>query len=255
MPAPILYCGDTELSGAAAYLAGLITHAGWSFDYVPSHQPLTSDMITADRRLIILSDYPAALARACQSQIVERVARGMGLLMIGGWESFHGLGGDWDGTPISRLLGVTTRSVDDRCNSFTPALLAPTTTGESHPILAGLPWREHPPFLGGWNLVDPGPGETLLEIHQFQRCRVATDGSLLAAPAGVTPGLVVHRHGDGRTAAFLSDVAPHWVGGFVDWGDHRVTAQAPGAPTIEVGGWYATFWRQLLAWTGRLDAA
>jgi hypothetical protein len=53
----------------------------------------------------------------------------------------------------------------------------------------------------------------------------------------------------GRTAALLTDVAPHWVGPFVDWGRPRVAAQAPEANAIEVGGDYAQFFRQLLEWT------
>ena len=67
------------------------------------------------------------------------------------------------------------------------------------------------------------------------------------------PALVLGHHGHGRTAAFLSDVAPHWVGGLVDWGPSRVTAQASGAPAIEVGSGYAQFWRQLLTWAIRSD--
>jgi uncharacterized membrane protein len=63
---------------------------------------------------------------------------------------------------------------------------------------------------------------------------------------------VLGKLGKGRTAAFLSDVAPHWVGGFVDWGPRRVKSKAPGAAEIEVGSYYAQFWKQLLAWVGRL---
>ncbi len=37
--------------------------------------------------------------------------------------------------------------------------------------------------------------------------------------------LVVGQHGRGRTAALATDVAPHWVGGLVDWGDR---ARRPG---------------------------
>jgi hypothetical protein len=48
-----------------------------------------------------------------------------------------------------------------------------------------------------------------------------------------------------------TDVAPHWVGGFVDWGDQRV-AQAVANDGIEVGNWYARFFRNLLVWTGNL---
>jgi uncharacterized membrane protein len=57
--------------------------------------------------------------------------------------------------------------------------------------------------------------------------------------------------GDGRTAAFASDVAPHWVGGFVDWGVERITRTVAGGE-VEVGGFYAAFFANLIRWTGRL---
>jgi len=66
------------------------------------------------------------------------------------------------------------------------------------------------------------------------------------------PLLIVGRHGEGRTAALATDVAPHWVGGFVDWGDRRVTQPVAG-DAIEVGNWYAQFFRNLLVWTGKLE--
>ena len=60
---------------------------------------------------------------------------------------------------------------------------------------------------------------------------------------------MVGRHGRGRTAAFTSDVAPHWVGGLVDWGPERVGTQAPEANDIEVGSHYAEFFTRLIRWT------
>lgn len=249
----ILYCGDTELTSAASYLAGLMTHAGWEFEYVPSHQPLTREIVATPRKLFIFSDYPAAQAATeLQAAVVAQVAGGAGLLMIGGWESFHGLGGDWDGTPVGNALGVTIAAVDDRQNSFSPAMLVAEGEAVAHPILQGLPWTERPAFVGGWNHIRAGQAQTLLTIRQFGDCRLTGEGALIGQQTLVSPGLTVHQQGTGRTATFLSDVAPHWVGGFVDWGDARVTAQAPGAPAIEVGNWYAQFWSQLLAWTGRL---
>ncbi|MFO0920025.1 MAG: hypothetical protein U0872_17160, partial [Planctomycetaceae bacterium] len=101
----ILYCGDTSLNGAAAYLCGLMARWGWSFDYVPSDVPLTPDHVAKPQGAYVFSDYPAAMAdRMVQEMIADRVRQGAGLVMIGGWESFHGLGGNWDNTPIGDLL-------------------------------------------------------------------------------------------------------------------------------------------------------
>ena len=64
--------------------------------------------------------------------------------------------------------------------------------------------------------------------------------------------LVLGTHGQGRTAALTTDLAPHWVGGLVDWGDgERVKAQAAGGFEIEVGNFYAQLVANLLVWTGQ----
>ncbi len=285
----ILYCGDTSLSGAASYLAGLMSHWGWHYDYVPSDQRLTAEQAAQPRGLLIFSDYPAAMIdRAAQDVIAEQVRQGAGLLMIGGWESYHGLGGNWDGVPVGELLPVLISPSDDRVNFDQPTLLRTIPDGANlHPILRDLPWTDRPPTIGGLNRFTPKPGaEALLAGLSFTAKVAATQPWIQAAEgfvenwllppkvkqtltsmspfrtpypgdiafdvAAVYPVLVVGSAGQGRTAAFASDVAPHWVGGFVDWGDTRVAAQAPGGPSIEVGFAYSQFWKQLLAWTGRL---
>ena len=59
-----------------------------------------------------------------------------------------------------------------------------------------------------------------------------------------SPLLVVGQHGRGRVAALATDVAPHWVGGLVDWGDRRITQEVAGG-FVEIGNWYAQFFRNL----------
>jgi hypothetical protein len=51
-----------------------------------------------------------------------------------------------------------------------------------------------------------------------------------------------------------TDVARRWVGGLVDWGDRRLVQELAGT-FIDVGNWYARFFRNLLAWTARHKAA
>ncbi len=241
---PILYLGDTALSGAAGYLAGLMTSYGWTYDYVPSDQAITPEAI-AGRRLFVISDYPAKLfPAAAQQRLVDAVRAGAGLGMIGGWESFCGLGGDWAGTAVGDALPVVIATSDDRVNCDQPALAVRVA---EHAIVADLPWDERPPTIGGFNRFLPKAGATtLLELHRFaaRRAGAAMDFSLRDRH----PLLVVGTHGAGRTAAFATDLAPHWVGGFVDWGDTRVTATAPGSWGIEVGDGYAAFVRNLLGW-------
>ena len=242
----VLYCGDTSLDSAAAYLAGLMTHWNMSFDYVPSDRDLPDSVFESAPGLIILSDYPSERVSESQhSRIIDLVAHGTGLLMIGGWESFHGLGGDWDTTPIADVLPVAISSSDDRCNCDCPVLVRPV--GESHSISDGLPWQSHPPLIGGFNRFTPKAGtDTVLEAVQF--AATADGDSFTFRETASTPLLVTGRSGSGRTAALATDVAPHWVGPLVDWGEERVTAQAQGTEGVEVGNLYAELFHRIVSW-------
>lgn len=245
MDGRILYCGDTNLQTAAAYLAGVMHHAGWEFDYVPSDRALAEEMLHSPRSLYILSDYPAEnVDDALQRRIVDDVENGGGLIMIGGWESFHGTGGDWDGTPIGETLPVIISSSDDRVNCDRPVLVARVS---DHPAVDGLPWDDRPPVIGGFNRVTAkADAEVLVEARHFSARR--TDDRFEFQPAGSDPLLIVGRHGRGPVAALMTDVAPHWVGPLVDWGDGRIAARARQAGDVEVGDLYARFLRQLLSW-------
>lgn len=246
MSKDILYCGDTSLTTAACYLAGLLHAAGWTFDYVPSDRSCDSEVTSGNYRLYILSDYPAArIPRALQCELVRRLENGAGFLMIGGWESFQGSGGHWQGTPLGDALPVSIAATDDRRNCDSPVFVVQE---RDHPIVAGLPWRERPPLIGGYNTVTAKPeSQVLLSARRFL-AGWTESGTVCLEPSTVDPLLVVGEHGRGRAAALTTDLAPHWVGPMVDWGPERVTAQFPGAEAIEVGNLYARFVRQLVAW-------
>lgn len=248
----VLYCGDTSLDGAAAYLAGLMTSWGWEFKYVASDRSIDSADIPQDCSLFIFSDYPSEqIDSALQSQIVDRVHNGAGLLMIGGWESFHGLGGNWNGTPIGNALPVEIADSDDRRNCDQPVFARPVKD-EAHPITDRLPWSERPPIIGGFNAFTEKSGsETLLQAVRFE---AQFEGDRLqTTELSTAPLLVTGINGSGRTAALATDVAPHWIGPMVDWGTERITACADGAGEIEVGNLYAAFFHSLLSWTSQLN--
>jgi hypothetical protein len=115
----------------------------------------------------------------------------------------------------------------------------------------GLPWDARPPCIGGFNRLRPKPAaQLILETQRFHAVRDGND--VRFELTGCDPLLVVGRCGRGRVAALATDVAPHWVGGLVDWGAGRVAAQAPGAEAVEVGDLYARFFCQLMAWTANL---
>jgi hypothetical protein len=243
----VCYLGDDDLGLAAVYLAGVMTHYGIAFDYVPSPQSPATDFTARRYALYVLSDYPAARWQAGQLEhVVECVRGGSGLLMLGGWESFHGRLGEYHRTPLAAALPVRMGDGDDRVNCAQPCLVHKSA---EHEILAGLPWQT-PPGIGGYNRFTPKPDATTLLECMHYAVRLAGDGAEFSATRRA-PLLVVGQHGAGRTAALATDVAPHWVGGWVDWGDQRVF-QEVGPGFIEVGNWYAQFFRNLVAWTGRL---
>lgn len=257
MRGKICYLGDDHMSGAAVYLAGIMLHYGIPFDHVRSDEPPPDSFMAEHYALYVVSDYPAArFSEEAMRHIVRRVEEGAGLAMFGGWESYFGRLGEYHRSPLADALPVVMEQADDRRNQAQPCLVKKVA---EHPILDGVPWDE-PPGIGGFNAFTPKPGaETLLTSVRFAVSRVA--GSDEQGPSGEfrfvrgeeSPLLVVGQNGKGRTAALATDVAPHWVGGMVDWGDRRVV-QDVAEGFIDVGNWYARFFANLLAWTGRSSA-
>lgn len=245
--AQICYLGDGSLQGAASYLGGIMLHFGLSFDYVPSNESPAADFASKQYMLYVVSDYPAArFGPTAMQHVVGRVGQGAGLLMLGGWESYFGRLGEYHESPLAKVLPVAMEPCDDRRNCAQPCLIEKAA---EHPILEGLPW-DRPAGIGGFNAWVPKRGaQTLLNSVQFSVCRSGADYRF--TPGLTSPLLVVGQHGEGRTAALATDVAPHWVGGLVDWGDRRIVQDIAGE-CIEVGNWYAQFFRNLLVWTAKL---
>jgi uncharacterized membrane protein len=248
MLAKICYLGDDYLHGAAAYLAGIMLHYGLPFYYVRSGDPPPTTLAKKPYALYVVSDYPAAtFGRAAMRHVAEQVEQGSGLVMLGGWESYFGRLGEYHNSPLAEVLPVVMQPCDDRRNYAQPCLVNKVA---DHPILAGLPWDE-PPGIGGFNAITPKPDtQTLLSCVPFSVCRANGDFQFMRGDEA--PLLVVGRHGRGRTAALATDVAPHWVGGMGDWGDQRLV-QNVGEGFVEIGNWYARFFRNLLVWTGQLE--
>lgn len=152
----------------------------------------------------------------------QRVADGAGLLMCGGYFSFQGIDGKarWRRTPVEDALPVTCLPWDDRVE------MPEGTTGEivlpDHPTMAGLnqPW---PPLLG------------VNEVELRERDDVQLVARLPDDQGG-HPLLVVGEYGEGRSAAWTSDIGPHWLSqDFCDW---------PG---------YKQLWTNVLSWLTKLD--
>jgi uncharacterized membrane protein len=240
-----LYFGDDDITRAAAYLCGIMTHAGLPFVRIDSTQSPSDTLLQTPCDAFVLSDYPRERFQPGQLEIIrDAVNNGAGLLMIGGWESYHGLLGEYHETILADVLPVTMLHTDDRRNFSQGVILSPV---QSHPILDGLPW-EMPPFVGGLNEFIAKPDANVLLKGLPLSIRINDDGVVFGFDEKTYPMLVVGEYGMGRTAALATDVAPHWVGGFVDWGKIRTTQDLPDGGFVEIGADYVQFFTQLLRW-------
>ncbi len=200
--------------GAGVFLAAM-DDAGYDVTYIRAHEisqrfPTTrADLDPFD--VVILSDIGSNSFLLCDETwlrsertvnrlvlLGEYVEGGGGLLMVGGYMSFSGIDGRarYQASPLSSTLPVTMLDRDDRVE--VPEGLVATFPNPDHPALGGTPadW----PILLGYNEVKAKPGATVIAEY---------DGD---------PLLVADTVGNGRSVAFMSDVAPHWAPGeFMSW--------------------------------------
>lgn len=249
MCAKILYLGDTAIDQQACYLTGVMMHSGIDFEYVPSDKAFDEAMLTDDVAGMIVSDYPSSNFTASQIEAVcEKVKNGMGFLMIGGWESYVGLDGGYQKTALTNILPVNMADTDDRRNNSFPCMVVKQ---KQHEILADLPFETNTPLIGGFNEFSAKENsDVLLTVKTYN---ASWDGQThTLQPSDTFPLLVAGMCEKGRVACFASDVAPHWVGPLVDWGNERVCAKAKDSEDIEVGSYYCTFFANLVKWVGNL---
>ena len=157
----------------------------------------------APNRLHLLRDY---------------VLRGGGLIMVGGYYSFQGINGGarYAGTAVEAVLPVSIHRFDDRLELPQGVVAQPTVAAAGHAVLQGVSGEW--PYLLGINEVVAKPGAT----------------TLLSLPAdeGGHPLLAVGDAGRGRSAAWTTDIGPHWLPNeFLHW---------PG---------FSMLWRNLIDWS------
>ncbi|MDO8106747.1 glutamine amidotransferase [Isoptericola sp. b441] len=199
--------------GGTAFLEALRSR-GHTVTYVPSHTiaervpTSTAEMSAFD--VVVVSDVGAnsfqlpprtfeeSIPTPDRTEVLRAfVEQGGGLLMVGGYLTFSGIDGRarWGRTPLADALPVDLLDRDDRVEM--PAGAEPTMVVE-HPVVHGLDHRW--PALLGLNEVRARPGSQTL------------------ATCGGHPLLVVGEYGSGRSAAFTSDIAPHWAPpAFLEW--------------------------------------
>lgn len=224
--------GSVTFHLGAEPLVKALEGSAFKLTYMPAHEaserfPFTAEGL-ADYQVILLSDIGANTLLLPPSVwltgkpvpnrlklLRDWTQAGGGLAMIGGYFSFQGIDGRarWHRTPIEEALPVSCLPFDDRIEvpeGFRTEILRP-----QHPVVDGLP--THWPLLLGANEVVPKEGAEVV--------------ARLPASEGGHPLLVTGRHGRGRTAAWTSDIGPHWVPNeFLEWEG------------------YGPLWRNLLGW-------
>jgi uncharacterized membrane protein len=138
--------------------------------------------------------------------------------MVGGYYSFQGINGGarYFNTAVAEVLPVSIYPYDDRLEL--PEGIVPVARQPDHPIMQGVEGEF--PYLLGINETVAKPSAT----------------TLLALPAeeGGHPVLSVSEVGAGRTAAWTTDIGPHWLPNeFLAWDGFK------------------PLWTNLLHWVGR----
>lgn len=239
----ILFCGDDDIDMAAIYLAAIIHEESYDLDYIPSPLPLPPNLVFNSYDLIILSDYPREQIKDERlDDMAAYVREGGSLLMIGGWESFTGLNIEYKNSPLEAILPVKLLDKDDRRNYDQGIAVISQLPG--HAVCRGLDWSR-PGIIGGYNAFEPKEDAECVLCGRKIRITVSDEGIKTAADENNIPLLVTGKAGKGRVTALAFDLAPHWVGGFVDWGTGRKHVDfADGF--IEVGDMYYRFVANLL---------
>ena len=129
------------------------------------------------------------LPNRCQL-LKDYVLGGGGLLMIGGYLTFNGVGaqGKWWATPVQDVLPVEILPYDDRMEHCEG--VKPVTVGE-HEALKGIP-TDWPEVLG-YNKVIAKPEAEV---------PVTVEGD---------PFIAFASYGKGRSGVVTTDCAPHWA--------------------------------------------
>lgn len=182
--------------------------AGHSVTFMPNHTAAQSFPATAAELerfdVVVLSDigantllmpndvFLAGKTIPNRLRTLRDWVRGGGaLMMVGGYLSFQGIEAkaNYKNTPLAEVLPVLMEDGDDR--EECPEGVIPHMFGPEHPCTAGLP-EVWPALLGFQRLHPRSATEVLVQVNGY-------------------PLLTVGSYGQGRCAAFASDIGPHWA--------------------------------------------
>ncbi len=239
MKSKILYCGDEDLNHAAKYLACVLSYLNHKYDYVRSDDKIPKKY-NRPYALVILSDYPSARwSKTALQALKDNIYAGSSLLMIGGWGSFSGNDGNYATTSLAEVLPVKIKIADDRRQGSVAYRIRRTTTKKN---FAKLNFN-YAPTIAGFNSVQlKKTAHQILAVDTLQNNpktkQLVTQSS--------SPLLAYGQYGLGRVAALMTDLAPHWSGGFVDWGHKRQDLKIAPKIGVNVGAHYIQFIEELI---------
>lgn len=194
---------ETEIARVREYMKDYadITH-------IPAHEvmskfPHSYDEIK-DYDVVITSDVgansyllPPETFFGCQQSankldvIAEYVRRGGTFVMMGGYMAYSGFQarGNFKDTVIEKILPVSILPYDDR-QEHCEGIQIEACSG-NHPVLSGIEdnWE---PLLGYNRVIAKKDAEVILHYQD-------------------DPILAIGRYGEGKTVAWTSDCAPHWM--------------------------------------------
>ena len=205
---------STYASGET-YLKDALEEGGYEVTYMPSHEAaegfpfLIEELkaydciiltdIGANTLLLPIQTFSKSIKMPNRCNLLrDYVLEGGSLFMIGGYLTFAGIDakGKWHDTATQDVLPVEVLTVDDRMEHCEG--IKPITLQEDHEIFEGVDpnW----PDILGYN-------KTILK-----------EGTELLAEVEGNPFIVTGEYGDGRSAVFTTDCAPHWAPPeFVEW--------------------------------------
>ncbi|MFT5206469.1 MAG: putative membrane protein [Candidatus Omnitrophota bacterium] len=239
MKSKILYCGDEDLNHAAKYLACVLKFLNHKYDYVRSNDKIPSKY-NHPYALVILSDYPSARwSKKAMQLLKDNIYAGSSLLMIGGWGSFSGNDGNYAATSLAEALPVKIKKTDDRCQGSVAYRIRRTTTKNNFGKLD----FKYAPTIAGFNHVQLK--KTAHQILAVDTLKNNPKTNQLVTQSS-SPLLAYGEYGLGRVATLMTDLAPHWSGGFVDWGHKRHDLKIAPKIGIDVGVHYIQFIEELI---------
>ncbi|MEG2017712.1 MAG: glutamine amidotransferase [Clostridium sp.] len=189
------------------WLKAALEEAEYEVDFLPNHIapekfPFTMDELK-EYDCVILSDIGAntlllpvptftksiKMPNRC-NLIRDYVLDGGALVMVGGYLTFAGVDakGKWHDTAVQEVLPVEVLTVDDRmehCEGVLPVTVA------NHEALYGIP-TEWPNVLGYNKTIAKPEAEVAVTVEG-------------------DPFIAFGKYGNGRSAVFTSDCAPHWA--------------------------------------------